>query len=148
MPTFDSACFGANSPLFIPAFKGSRKPTSNNSKTKPVDEREARERLKARKDHIRRLAAVDDVIRYDKYHAANLLATSNSTTTTSQQRVSGTSLSTSTAPNKAPTHLHTSIRTNRIRARHVTHANTNTISSSTRTKRMANQRRGTTREGY
>jgi len=96
MQVFDSACFGANSPLFIPAFKGSRKPTSNNSKTHPVDEREARERLKARKDHIRRLAAVDDVIRYDKYHAANLLATSNSMTTISQQRVSGTPLSTST----------------------------------------------------
>ena len=73
MPTFDNSCFGANSPLFIPAFKGRRKLTSNDDKTKPVDEREARERLKARKDHIRRLANVDDDVRYDKYHAANLI---------------------------------------------------------------------------
>ena len=72
-PLFDSSCFGTNSPLFIPTFRGHRKPSSNNHGATQPDEREARERLEARKEHMRMLADADDVVRYDKYHAANLI---------------------------------------------------------------------------
>jgi hypothetical protein len=80
-PVFDNDCFGANSTLFIPTFKSLRKPTSNNSEatsrelgSKGLDEREAREKLRARKEELRKLTDDDDVIKYDKYHAANLIS--------------------------------------------------------------------------
>ena len=80
-PIFDNNCFSANSTLFILAFKGSRKPTSSNSEatscglnSKGLDEREACEQLRARKDKLRKLVDDDDVIKHNKYHAANLIS--------------------------------------------------------------------------
>ena len=106
MPIFDSACFGAGSRFFIPAFKGSRETTSNNSGAATLDEREAHERLRARKEYVRSLADVDDVVRYDKYHAANLIVNSERqrdsntppTSTSSKERSSNTSTSISPPP--------------------------------------------------
>src|SRR5882757_6563180 len=79
-PVFDNNCFGANSTLFIPAFKSLRKPTSSNSEatshglgSKGPDEREAREKLRTRMEELKKLADDDDVIKHDKHHAANLL---------------------------------------------------------------------------
>ena len=80
-PVFDNNCFSANSTLFIPAFKGSQKLTSSNSEatsrrlsSKGPDEREAREQLRAWKDELRKLADDSDVIKHNKYHAANLIS--------------------------------------------------------------------------
>ena len=42
--------------------------------SKGPDEREVREQLRARKDELRKLADDDDIIKYDKHHAANLLS--------------------------------------------------------------------------
>jgi hypothetical protein len=80
-PVFDNNCFGANSTLFIPAFKGPRKPTSSISEatsrglsSKEPDKWEVHEQLRARKDELRKLADDDDVSKHDKYHAANLIS--------------------------------------------------------------------------
>jgi len=100
MSIFDSLCFGAKSLLFIPAFKGSQKPTLNNNETKQPDEGEARERLKTRKEYMQTLADVDDVIRYNKYHVANLVKDSE------RQRGSNRPPSTSTSHPPDP---HTSL---------------------------------------
>jgi hypothetical protein len=85
-PTFDNNCFGANSPLFIPTFKSFQKPTSSNSEATPrgsdskgPDEWEASEKLRAQKEQLRKLADNDDVIKYDKDHAANLISRSRPT---------------------------------------------------------------------
>ena len=80
-PVFDNNCFDANSTLFIPAYKNLRKLTSSHNKAtshglgnEGPDEREAREKLRARKDELRKLANDDDDVKHDKYHAANLLS--------------------------------------------------------------------------
>src|SRR6202047_1186078 len=76
-PVFDNNCFGANSTLFIPAFRSLRKPTGSNSEATSdglLGEREAREKLRARKAELRKLADDDDIIKYDRYHAANLIS--------------------------------------------------------------------------
>jgi hypothetical protein len=85
-PTFDNNCFSTNSPLFIPAFKSFQKSTSSNSETtshgsdsKGPNEQEASEKFRARKEQLRKLADNDDVIKYDKYHAANLISRSRPT---------------------------------------------------------------------
>ncbi|KIM81546.1 hypothetical protein PILCRDRAFT_89038 [Piloderma croceum F 1598] len=77
-PVFDNNCFGANSTLFIPAFKSCRKPTSSNNKAtshglggEGRSKREAHEKLRARK---RNLTDDDDDVKYDKFHAVNLLS--------------------------------------------------------------------------
>jgi len=86
-PVFDNDCFSTNSTLFIPAFKSLRKPTSSNSEatshglgSNGPDEREARKKLRARREQLRKLADDDDVIKHDKYHAANLLSRRNPAT--------------------------------------------------------------------
>jgi hypothetical protein len=79
-PVFDNNCFDANSTLFIPAYKNLRKLTSSHNKTtshrlgnEGPDKQEAREKLRARKDELRKLANDDDIVKHNKYHAANLL---------------------------------------------------------------------------
>jgi hypothetical protein len=80
MPVFHNNCFSAASPFFIPPFRNLRKPASNNEATshgsgdEGPGEQEARERLRARKDQLWKAADNDDVIKYDKLHAANLLS--------------------------------------------------------------------------
>ena len=69
MPIFDSACYVAGSQFHIPAF-GSRR---NPAPTTP-EPRAANEAIKRRKAELKKLVEADDVIRYDKYHAANLLS--------------------------------------------------------------------------
>jgi len=86
-PVFDNDCFSTNSTLFIPAFKSLRKPTSSNSEatshglgSNGPDEWEAREKLRAQREQLRKLADDDDVIKHDKYYAANLLSRRNPAT--------------------------------------------------------------------
>src|SRR5882762_282372 len=92
-PVFDNNCFGANSTLFIPAFKSLRKPTSSNSEamsrglgSKGPDEREAREKLRTRMEELRKLANDDDVIKHDKYHATNLILSPSPATLADRDR--------------------------------------------------------------
>jgi hypothetical protein len=81
MPVFDNSCFSSASPFFIPPFKSLRKPTSDNNEatSRGLDnegpgEQVAHEKLRARKAALKKLADDDDVIKYDKHHAANLLS--------------------------------------------------------------------------
>jgi hypothetical protein len=76
MPIFDSACYVAGSQFHIPAFGSRRNPAPTTSGPQA-----ANEAVKRRKAELRKLAEADDVIRYDKYHAANLIAKPNPTAT-------------------------------------------------------------------
>ena len=80
-PVFNNDCFSTNSTLFIPTFKSLQKPTLSNSRatshrlgSNGPDEREAREKLRARREQLRKFADDDDVIKHNKYHPANLLS--------------------------------------------------------------------------
>src|ERR1700736_3047111 len=80
MPIFDNNCFSPASPFFIPSFKNLRKPAASNNETtshesgnKGLDEQEARKKLRVRKDQLRK-DTDDDIVKYDKFHAANLLS--------------------------------------------------------------------------
>src|ERR1700749_1653646 len=68
MPIFDSACFGADSQFYIPAFKSRRNAT-------PANEPEtANEAMRKRQEYLRKLADADDFLKFDKYHASYLLS--------------------------------------------------------------------------
>jgi hypothetical protein len=79
-PVFDNNCFGAPTRHFIPAFKSPPKLALSNSEAtshgfgfEGPDEREAHKKLRARKDQLRKLADSDNVVKYDKFHAVNLI---------------------------------------------------------------------------
>ena len=80
MPIFDNNCFGPSSLLFIPSFKRLQKSASKNNGAKShklrTDERgpRAREKLRARKEQLKKAVDNDIVVKYDKFHAANLLS--------------------------------------------------------------------------
>jgi hypothetical protein len=76
MPIFDSACYVAGSEFHIPAFGSRRNPTPTTSGSQA-----ANEAVKKRKAELKKLADRDDVIKYDKFHAANLIAKPNPTAT-------------------------------------------------------------------
>ena len=77
MPTstiFDG-CYVAGSPFHIPAF-GSRRPPPTTTGSEA-----ANKAIRRQKVALRKLADNDDVIKHDKFHAANLVAKSDATTT-------------------------------------------------------------------
>jgi hypothetical protein len=81
MPVFDNNCFSPASLFFIPSFKNLRKPvlsnnkaTSHRSGNEGPGEQEAHEKLRARKEQLRKAADNNIVIKYDKFYAANLLS--------------------------------------------------------------------------
>jgi hypothetical protein len=68
MPIFDSACFGAGSEFYIPAFKSRRN-------VPPANEPEMADKaMKQQKEYLRKLTETDDILKFDKYHASSLLS--------------------------------------------------------------------------
>jgi len=83
-PVFDNNCFHANSTLFVPTFKSHQKPTLSNNETtlhrlgsEGLSKWEAHEKLRVRKAQLRKLT---DDVKYDKFHATNLLSRPRPTT--------------------------------------------------------------------